>query len=59
MAVTSLNIYITAHPLRQTSLHFTPLATGPKFGSSHSTGSLEGQSEMTLKRMSSDPNNAV
>ena len=59
MAVTSLNIYTTSHSLRQTSLRFAPLATGPKFGSSDSTGSLKGQSEMTLNGMSSDPNNAV
>ena len=59
MAVTSLNIYSTSNPLRQTSLHFMPSATGPKFGSNDSTGSLKGPSEMTLNRMSSDPNNAV
>ena len=59
MAVTSLNIYTTSHPLHQTALCFAPLATGSKFGSSDSTGSLKGQSEMTLNRMSSDPNNAV
>ena len=41
------------------TLRFAPLATCPNFGSSDSTGSLNGQSEMTLNGMSSDPNNAV
>ena len=47
MAVTSLNMYTTSHPLRQTSLRFAPSAAGPKFGTSDSTGSLKCQSEMT------------
>ena len=59
MAVTSLNIYTTSHPLRQTALSLAPSATGPKFGSSNSIGSLQGQYKMTLNEMSSDPNNAV
>ena len=58
MAVTSLNIYTTSNPLRQTSLRFAPSATGPTFGSSDSIGSFKSQSEMTLNGMSSDPNNA-
>ena len=57
--MTSLNIYTTSHPLRKTSLGFALSATGPKFGSSDSIGSLKGHSEMTLNGMSSDPNNAV
>ena len=57
--MTSLNIYTTSHPLRQTSLRFVPSATGPKFGSIDSVGSLKGQSDMTLNGMSLDPNNAV
>ena len=59
MAVTSLNIYTTSHPLCQMALCFASSATGPKFGSRDSIGSLKGQPEMTLSRMSSDPNNAV
>ena len=57
MALASLNVYIS-HPLRR---HFTfaPWATSHDFGSSDSIGSLKGQSEMTLSRMSSDPNNTV
>ena len=47
--------YITSN----VTLGFAPLATGPNFGSSDSIGSLKGQAEMTLKAMSSDPNNAV
>ena len=57
MAVTSLDIYTPSNPLRE--LRFAPSATGPKFGSSDSIGSLKGQSEITLNGMSSDPNNAV
>ena len=41
------------------TLLFTSLATGPKFGSSDSIGSLKGHSLITLNTMSSDPNNAV
>ena len=41
------------------TLPFTPLAIGLNFGSSDSIGSLKGQAEMTLNRMSSDPNNAA
>ena len=69
MVLTSLTVYLTSHPseclLNITSLtskvilHFAPLATGLNFGSSDSIGSLKGQSEMTLNRMLSDPNNTV
>ena len=38
---------------------YAPQVTGLNFGSSDSIGSLQGQSEMTLNRTSSDPNNAV
>ena len=41
------------------TLRFSPLATGPNFGSSDSIGSLKDQSAMTVNGMSSDPNNAV
>ena len=41
------------------TLLFTPLATGPNFGSSNAIGSLKSQSVMTFNGMSSDPNNAV
>ena len=59
MALTSLNIYTTSHPLLRTSLRFAPSATNQKFGSSVSIGSLKGQSEMTLNEMLSDPNNTM
>ena len=59
MAVSSLNIYITSHPLRQTSLTFAQSATGPMFETSDSIGWLKEQFEMILNRMSSDPNNTV
>ena len=45
--------------LHNVILRFAPLATSPNFESSDSIGSLKGQSEMTLNRMSSYPNNAV
>ena len=51
MAVTSLNIYTPVYPLRQTSLRLAPSATGPKFGSSDSIGSLKGHPEVTLNGM--------
>ena len=40
------------------TLLFAPLATSPNFGSD-TIGSSKGQSEMTHKGRSSDPNNAV
>ena len=55
MALTSLTVYTTSHPLRQTS-HYV---TGPNFGSSDFIVSLRCQSEMTLNGMSSDPHNGV
>ena len=54
MELTSLKVYTTSHPFRQ-----TPLATEQNFGSSNFIGSLRGQSEMTLNRISSDPHNRV
>ena len=59
MALTSLDVYTTSHPLHQTSLNFAPLATGPNFGSSIAIGLLKGQSDVTLSGMLLDPNNAV
>ena len=59
MALTSLNVYTTSHPLCQTSLRFAPLATRPNFGSRDFIGSLRGQAEITLCWMSSDPHNGV
>ena len=50
---------ICLHHIHYVKRHFTFRATGYRSEFWNSTGSLKGQSEMILKWMSSDPNNAV
>ena len=60
MALTSLNVYTMSHPLRQTSFYVSRQQWFDTFhANSDSICSLKGQSEMTLKGMSSEPNNTV
>ena len=59
MVLTSLNVYTVSSVTSHVTLRFAPLTTGPNFGSSDFIGSLRGQFEMTLNRMSSDPHKGV
>ena len=59
MALMSLNVYTVSSITSHVTLRFSPLTIGPNFGSSVFIGSLRGQFEMTLNRMSSDPHNGV